>query len=245
MTHGPSCYWLSATLALARRPPTVFQRHPPQVSVELANTYRAQYKIAKDTLAAAPKSKQFDFDEQAIFMKLDLFCKRLHKLIDLFTTIWQFSSLEQHTHIEGLEAMLKNLNNIIDDVKRKPYDLLDYTKNAFDRDFLEFNVNINDLEMHLQRFVKDSFENITSTEHALSLLAQFQAIMQRESLKQVRDGGGVRACVCADAGAAGAAVANTAACMRDHTAYIRCAYCVHAARVSGPRCSPCPIPPKL
>lgn len=29
-----------------------------------------------------------------------------------------------------------------------------------------------------------SFENITSTDHALSLLAQFQAIMQRETLKQ-------------------------------------------------------------
>lgn len=82
--------------------------------------------------------------------QLDLFCKRLHKLIDIFTTIYQFSSLEQHTHIEGLEQMLKHLNNIIDDVKRKPYDLLDYTKNAFDRDFLEFNVNINDLELQLQ-----------------------------------------------------------------------------------------------
>ncbi len=39
--------------------------------------------------------------------------------------------------------------------------------------------------IHLpQGFVNASFENITSTEHALSLLAQFQAIMQRETLKQ-------------------------------------------------------------
>jgi dynein heavy chain len=35
-----------------------------------------------------------------------------------------------------------------------------------------------------QGFVNASFENIASTEHALSLLAQFQAIMQRETLKQ-------------------------------------------------------------
>ncbi|PNH08753.1 Dynein gamma chain, flagellar outer arm [Tetrabaena socialis] len=155
-----------------------------KVAVELANVYRQQYKLAKETLAAQPKSKQFDFDEQAIFLKFDLFSKRLHKLIDMFTTIHQFSSLEQHTHIEGLDTMLKSLNNIIDDVKRKPYDLLDYSKNAFDRDFLEFNVNINDLELQLQGFVNASFENITSTEHALSLLSQFQAIMQRETLKQ-------------------------------------------------------------
>jgi Dynein heavy chain, N-terminal region 1 len=50
----------------------------------------------------------------------------------------------------GLDAVLKSLNNIIDDVKRKPYDLLDYTRNQFDRDFLEFNVNIHELESGLQ-----------------------------------------------------------------------------------------------
>lgn len=65
-------------------------------------------------------------DAQAIFLKFDLFTKRLNKLIDMFTTIHQFSTLEQHTHIEGLEQMIRNLNNIIDDVKRKPYDLLDF-----------------------------------------------------------------------------------------------------------------------
>jgi dynein heavy chain, axonemal len=46
--------------------------------------------------------------------------------------------------------MMKTFNNIVDDVKRRPYDLLDYTKNQFDRDYLEFNVNINDLELALQ-----------------------------------------------------------------------------------------------
>ena len=30
------------------------------------------------------------------------------------------------------------------------YDLLDYTKNAFDRDFLEYNVNISELETAIQ-----------------------------------------------------------------------------------------------
>lgn len=66
---------------------------------------------------------------QAIFLKFDLFTKRLNKLIDMFTTIHQFSTLEQHTHIEGLEQMIKSLNYIIDDVKRKPYDLLDFFRN--------------------------------------------------------------------------------------------------------------------
>ena len=54
----------------------------------------------------------------------------------------------------------------------------------FDRDFLEFNVNIHDLEIQLQSFVNRSFENISSTDHALSLLQQFQSILQRDMLKQ-------------------------------------------------------------
>jgi len=155
-----------------------------KMSVELAAMYREHYKLAKDKLAENPEGKQFQFDEQAIFVKFDLFTKRLTKLIDMFTTTHQFSTLEQHTHIEGLEHMIKNLNSIIDDVKRKPYDLLDFYRNQFDRDFLEFNVNIHDLEIQLQGFVNSSFENISSTDHALGLLLQFQSILQRDMLKQ-------------------------------------------------------------
>lgn len=72
---------------------------------------------------------------------------------------------------------------ICDDMKRKPYDLLDYTNSAFDRDYLEFNVQIHELETTLQGFINSSFENITSTDNALNLLKMFQAILQRDSLK--------------------------------------------------------------
>lgn len=46
--------------------------------------------------------------------------------------------------------MLRSFYQIVDDIKRKPYDLLDYTKNTFDRDYLEFNVNIHDLDSQMQ-----------------------------------------------------------------------------------------------
>lgn len=62
-------------------------------------------------------------------------------------------------------------------------DLLDFFNTQFDRDYLEFNVNIHDLEMNLQTFINRSFENISSTEQALNLLKQIQQIMQRDSLK--------------------------------------------------------------
>jgi hypothetical protein len=56
----------------------------------------------------------------------------------------------QQTHIEGLQPITKRFGEIVEEVRRKPYDVLDATKNIFDRDFLEFNVHIHDLEFAVQ-----------------------------------------------------------------------------------------------
>lgn len=130
-----------------------------------------------------PKGKQFDFNKDVIFEKFNHFRRRLEKLVDMFTTIHQFSSLEQHTHIDGLIDMIANFHQITGDVRNKGLDLLDFYSTQFDRDYLEFNVNIHDLEMNLQSFINNSFENIINTEHALNLLEQIQGILQRDTLK--------------------------------------------------------------
>ena len=44
----------------------------------------------KEKLASMPKGKQFDFDPARIFHKSTLFCRRLEKLIDMFSSIQQF-----------------------------------------------------------------------------------------------------------------------------------------------------------
>lgn len=61
----------------------------------------------------------------------------------------QFSTLANH-EIEGMDNLIKSFIQIVEEFKRKPYDLLDYSRNAFDRDFLEFNVNVAELETALQ-----------------------------------------------------------------------------------------------
>lgn len=114
--------------------------------IKVSEEYRKRYEEVRDS----KEDKKFEFDEKQIFLNFYLFSKRCEKLIDMFKTIDQFSSLSQHKHIEGLDFIIKKFNDIVDDVKRKPYDLLDFTQTQFDRDILEFNVNINDLEMSLQ-----------------------------------------------------------------------------------------------
>mgnify|MGYP002834821241 CR=1 FL=1 len=88
---------------------------------------------------------------------------------------------------EGMEDLIEQFHAIVKDFRQKKHDLLDYHNNKFDRDYVEFNVKISDLEGSLQHFINQSFENITSIENSLNLLHKFQAILQRETLKSDLD----------------------------------------------------------
>lgn len=83
-------------------------------------------------------------------MRLTLFSKRLKKLSAMLTTVDHFSNLSHQTHIDGLEEIVQNFDSVVDDIRRKPYDLLDFSNTQFDRDYMEFNVNIHELEMAIQ-----------------------------------------------------------------------------------------------
>lgn len=50
-------------------------------------------------------------------------------------------SLPQY-NIDGMESLITRFFEIVDDLKRKTGDLLDYTKPTFDKDYIEFNKNI-------------------------------------------------------------------------------------------------------
>ena len=151
-------------------------------ALDLNEHYQEQYRQVKAKLEQQTKGNQFDFSENHIFGKFELFCKRIQKLIDMFNTVRQFSTLATH-NLDGMESLIKNFFKIVQDFKNKKYELLDFTRNQFDRDYLEFNVSIHELETALQGFINASFENIMSTEHALAMLKQFQAVLQRDNLK--------------------------------------------------------------
>ena len=94
----------------------------------------------------------------------------------------QFTCLALHK-LEGMDDLIGMFFALIDGFKRKRHDLLDFAKNDFDRDYVEFNARIGELEGKLQQFINSSFESITSIEHSLNLLRKFQDILQRETLR--------------------------------------------------------------
>lgn len=157
-----------------------------EACLKLNEAYQEHYKLTKHKLEQTPKGKQFSFNEMQIFGKFDLFCRRVIKLIDMFSTIDQFNSLSKNK-LEGMDKLIDQFHHIVREFRLKRHDLLDYHNNKFDRDYVEFNVKISDLESALQQFINQSFENITSIEHSLQLLRKFQSILQRESLKSDLD----------------------------------------------------------
>ena len=119
-----------------------------------------------------PKGKQFEFSPNQIFGKFDLFCRRVTKLIELFGTIQQFKTLEKH-NLEGIGHILKQFYDTVSAFKKKNHKLLDYHNNTFDRDFVEFNVDVSQVETELQQYIDKNFEQITSIEDSLKLLRKF------------------------------------------------------------------------
>jgi len=153
-----------------------------EACLKLNEMYQETYRLTKEKLASNPKGKQFDFNEQAIFGRFDLFCRRVIKLIDLFSTIQQFRTLASHK-LEGMEPLTKEFEDLATMFQARRHDLLAFTSTDFDRDFVEFNVNIDALEVKLQQFINGSFESIKSIDGALDLLQKFKKVLQRESLR--------------------------------------------------------------
>lgn len=99
-------------------PDEVWEKEPEallerlEACLKLNEQYQEQYRITKEKLLATPKGKQFDFSEAQIFGKFDLFCRRVIKLIDMFSTIHQFRALREHS-LEGMEHLLQTFDHII------------------------------------------------------------------------------------------------------------------------------------
>ena len=80
----------------------------------LLNSYKFNYEKTRDRLKEMPKAKQFDFSEQAIFNKFELFSRRVGKLKELFSTIKQFKELEKH-NLEGIQPIVDKFATTVKD----------------------------------------------------------------------------------------------------------------------------------
>ncbi len=69
-------------------------------------------------------------------------------MIDIFSNKQQFKALEKH-NLEDMDKLTGKFDSIILKLKNKKHDLLDTSINKFDRDWVEFNVDISKLDVEL------------------------------------------------------------------------------------------------
>ena len=168
-----------------RRPGRLWEQTdtPKQIEVEVELFYSAiaLSRSFQDELSKEPTLKE-GLDELAVFGRLELFCSRLVKLADLFSTTLVFRNLELYA-MDGVESILNAFFNSLDDLRRKSGDSLDYTKPSFDSDYLEFKRKVSDVDCSLQVLVNSCFENVPNVTAALELLHKFNVLVQRPSLR--------------------------------------------------------------
>ena len=70
---------------------------------------------------------------------------------------------------------MTRFGSILEEVRRKPYDLLDASRTIFERDYLEFNVHISDLETSVQ---------VISPPHFCKAIIEILWILKRLCLHQ-------------------------------------------------------------
>ena len=80
--------------------------------------------------------------------------------------------MEKH-NLEGIGSIIQQFQEYVAKFKKKNHKLLDYHNNTFDRDFVEFNVDVSQVETELQQYIDKNFEVITSIEDSLKLLRKF------------------------------------------------------------------------
>jgi dynein heavy chain len=129
-----------------------------------------------------PKAKQFDFSPNQIFSKFELFSRRVGKLIELFGTIRQFNTLQQH-NLEDIDPIINDFNACVLKLKKKNHKLLDYSNDTLDRDFVEFNVEVSHVENSLTAYIDKNFDVIINIEDSLKLLRKFRSILHRDNLQ--------------------------------------------------------------
>lgn len=136
---------------------------------------------------------------------LSFVAKRASRLRLLFTAVERFTFLsKQAAHIPGIPAIVAAFFELTAGLRRgsaSSADILDPPSassaasfpqdgtqeqqqgqplsavDVFERDMLDFQVHVNDLELALQDALRSAFDNAVSTEHALGLLRQHAALL--------------------------------------------------------------------
>ncbi|KAF7690400.1 dynein axonemal heavy chain 8-like [Silurus meridionalis] len=128
------------------------------------------HKIKEEILEQMPEGK-IEVFEKPIFGKFERFCKRLQQISEMFTVVKTFSSLNQ-SKIERIDILAQKFQDICTNMKKNQDNALDHGKKEFEVEFAEFMLQINNLTVELEDFIRKRISE--SGPNAVNLLQRFQ-----------------------------------------------------------------------
>jgi len=85
--------------------------------------------------------------------------------------------------LENIQTIVDRFSAYVSNFRSKiTKNLLDYMDDTFDRDFVEFNVDVSRVENELTLYIDQNFSNIVNIEDSLRLLRKFRSILHRDNL---------------------------------------------------------------
>ena len=123
----------------------------------------------------------------ALFMRLDSFQERCHDILDLASTIVQFSRLER-IEVGGtkgkaltttVQQTFSDFQSAVGCMQAVTYDIMDVTAKQFDDDFYEFRCKIKELERRLGAVLTQGFDDSPTIHGRFKLLDSFETLLDR------------------------------------------------------------------
>eukprot|EP00755_Sulcionema_specki_P025928 Sspe_Gene.15868::Locus_5543_Transcript_1_1_Confidence_1.000_Length_14069::g.15868::m.15868/K10408/DNAH; dynein heavy chain, axonemal len=122
-----------------------------------------------------------EFNNIMIFGRLELFRKRVIKLVDVFGAARQFTVLGTH-NILGAHVLVDRFRILLHQLRASGVDILDHTAPAFDKNFVAFSQGLHEIETSLQVFINTAFEKVTDVPRAIQLLCTFTGMLRSKRL---------------------------------------------------------------
>ncbi|CAG9857423.1 unnamed protein product [Phyllotreta striolata] len=158
--------------------------------IALNKVYRRTYETVKSQPFLPGRQQQFNFSENYVFGKFDVFCKRLARIIFTFDLIDDYTGLFQR-RMEGLllgdalEEAVQRFSDIKQAIVSKQYDYLDHRNVDFDADFGAFMAQTEQLRQGIAETVERNFDSVWETPQGIRFLTRFEKVSKKIPLAKM------------------------------------------------------------
>ncbi|CAH8644888.1 unnamed protein product [Schistosoma haematobium] len=143
--------------------------------IQLNVEYQENFRKVRHRLQENPSGRQFDFSENYIFGKFDVYTSRLKKILIILENIDNFNVLLDFK-AEGIDPIVVRYKTFYDNLHKRNFDGADQIKRDFDRDLDEYKSQFDTIAQQLRDFLDAWFKQPAPVERQLRILEKFEQI---------------------------------------------------------------------